>query len=153
MSARPPTGSGTGPMRWADRAACARRPGLAWVQDRVDLPGGVMGRAVVAQMAAVCAACPVLAECSARAVTESGGYWAGAWRHESAAAATEPGTEPGPAAVSAQDAAPAATVGPAVVGWVPFTRPGRTRKTGPGSTGSGGGARWEQSLITFGGAA
>jgi hypothetical protein len=117
-----------------------------------------MGRAITEQMAAVCASCPVLAECSARAVTESGGYWAGAWRHESAAAATEPGTEPGPAAVSAQDAAPAASavagvVGPVVVGWVPFTRPGRTRKTGPGSTGSGGGARWEQSLITFGGAA
>jgi hypothetical protein len=131
MSARPPTGSGTGPMRWADRAACARRPGLAWVQDRVDLPGGVMGRAVVAQMAAVCAACPVLAECSARAVTESGGYWAGAWRHESAAAATEPEPESVP------------------VVWVPFTRPGRRPASTP--TGSGGPARWEQSVITFGG--
>lgn len=60
--------------RWVDAAACADRPHLPWVQDAHLVTGTDR-----AQMAAVCAGCPVLARCQDAAVQleATAGYWAG----------------------------------------------------------------------------
>jgi hypothetical protein len=60
---------------WMERGACLDRTDLPWTGDR-PLPGER------AQMAGVCASCPVFVECRLFAIRArvTAGYWAGASR-------------------------------------------------------------------------
>jgi hypothetical protein len=61
--------------RWMEHAACLDRTDLPWIVDRP-------GASERLEMAAVCASCPVLAECQGFAIRArvTAGFWAGAAR-------------------------------------------------------------------------
>ncbi|MGL5857879.1 MAG: WhiB family transcriptional regulator [Angustibacter sp.] len=74
------TGTSAGELaRWVERAACASRPDLPWIDDahRVDADAR-------AAMAGLCASCPVAAQCRAFAdhTKANAGWWAGTHRDE-----------------------------------------------------------------------
>lgn len=54
-------------------ALCTKRPDLPWTPDVTPEPGEQ------AQMAAVCADCPVLIRCAQLALKQDGGFYAGIW--------------------------------------------------------------------------
>ncbi len=62
---------------WQARAACAARPELPWIAEPADLTAWD-----TVTMAAVCADCPVLAECAAYTTqaAPTAGWWAGTHR-------------------------------------------------------------------------
>lgn len=61
-------------MRWMQGAACAVRPGSAWVQESSGVPTVVLD-----EMRSVCFSCSVLESWRSYAAAEdiSGGFWAG----------------------------------------------------------------------------
>ncbi|MGL5863887.1 MAG: WhiB family transcriptional regulator [Phycicoccus sp.] len=130
------TGAGSDELaRWVDRAACASRPDLPWIDDvhRVDADAR-------AAMAGVCAACPVAAQCGTFAdhTEANAGWWAGTHREEHCRdldrrRPARPRRRP---VVSVDLLAVA-------VRWQPATR---ARRPVP-STGARG--RWEQAAITW----
>lgn len=127
-----------------DRAGCVGRPDLPWTLDAHLVPAGDRPGVRVA-MGRVCAACPVRAQCVdlAGRVGASAGWWAGTYDDHPPTTTPAPAPGYGSAPVPATAPAPVPAAAPGLVlgsGWVPFTRPG-----------SGGPARWEQSVITFGG--
>lgn len=62
---------------WVRQAACAATPDLSWTEERWRV-----ARADVDAMAAVCGACPVVAQCReyVTATAPTAGFWAGAFR-------------------------------------------------------------------------
>ena len=76
MKARPPEIPDLD-TRWMAEAACARIPGLPWIENLNQVP-----RVLVRIMADTCRTCPVLDTCTAfvRDTEVTAGYWAGANR-------------------------------------------------------------------------
>lgn len=78
MTTRPRQRIGSLDVRWMSAAACARIPGLPWIENPRQVPDFV-----VALMGEVCTDCPVLGQCTAFAdqAQVTAGFWAGRGRH------------------------------------------------------------------------